>query len=100
MWSASRKYGVVQPSAFTAASAAARVCVGSEPMMVCSRLDLFQTGAMVTPAFLAFTQACNCALAWCAKRSPMPTEYFGSCNGSLILFTYLDFRGADAKMVL
>jgi hypothetical protein len=44
IWSASQKYGLSQPSAFVAASAAARTPSGSEPMMVCSRWDLFQTG--------------------------------------------------------
>src|SRR6185312_6950836 len=77
MWSASRKYGFVQPSSFTAASAAARVCVGSDPMIMCSRLDLFQTGVTSTPAALAFMQAASCAFAWCANRSPTPIEYFG-----------------------
>ena len=49
MWSASTWYGFVQPSAFTAASAAARTLAGSEPMIVCSRFDLFQTGMTSTP---------------------------------------------------
>ena len=37
----------------TAASAAARVSAGSEPMMVCSRLDLFHTGTTSIPASAA-----------------------------------------------
>ena len=45
--------GFFQPSAFTAASAAARRLAGSEPMKVCSRLDLFQTGTMSTPCCAA-----------------------------------------------
>src|SRR5579875_2640868 len=75
MWSASQKYGLFQPSAFTAASAAARVEVGSEPMMLCSRFDLFHTGMTSIPAFAASTHACSCAFAWWAKRSPTPMEY-------------------------
>ncbi len=63
MWSASTKYGFVQPSSFTAASAAARVCAGSDPMIVCSRFDLFHTGTTSTPASAAFMHAANCAFA-------------------------------------
>src|SRR5437870_13663115 len=43
---------------------------------MCSRLDLFQTGMTSTPCSAAFIHARNWALAWCAKRSPMPNEYF------------------------
>src|ERR1700733_712359 len=59
-----------------ARSAAARVPEGSDPTIRCSRLDLFQTGMMVTPCRAACTQAANCGLAWCANRSPTPSEYF------------------------
>ena len=80
MWSASQKYGSFHPSAFTAASAAALTLEGSEPMMLCSRFDLFQTGTTSTPCSRTFTHACNCALAWWANRSPTPTEYLFSFN--------------------
>ncbi len=49
MWSASMCQVFFQPSSLTALAAAARTLGGSEPMMVCSRLDLFQTGTMSTP---------------------------------------------------
>src|SRR6185437_9555439 len=84
MWSASRKYGFVQPSSLTAASAAARVWLGSEPIIMCSRLDLFHTGTTSTPASAARMHAASCALAWCANLSPTPNENFGSFNPSLI----------------
>ena len=76
MWSASTWYGFVQPSSRTAASAAARVVAGSEPMIVCSRFDLFQTGMTSAPCSAASMQARSCAFAWWANRSPTPTEYF------------------------
>src|SRR5262249_34011583 len=60
----------------TAQSAAARVPDGSEPTILCSRFDLFQTGMIVTPCCAARTQAANCGFAWCANRSPTPSEYF------------------------
>ena len=93
MWSASRKYGAVQPRAFTAASAAARVLVGSEPMMLCSRLDLFQTGTISTPSFLAARQAASWASASWAKRSPMPRENLPMTRG------WEDIRGVRAARV-
>ena len=61
--------------------AAARTLDGSEPTKVCSRLDLFQTGITSTPCCAAMMQACSCALAWCANRSPVPTEYLARING-------------------
>src|SRR5437763_33 len=63
MWSASTWYGFAQPSAFTAASAAARVVAGPEPMIVCSRFDLFQTGTTSIPRSAARTQARSCGFA-------------------------------------
>ncbi len=64
MWSASQKYGSFQARALTAASAAWRTEEGSEPMIICSRFDLFHTGTTSIPLWRAFMQACNCALAW------------------------------------
>ena len=55
--------GCFQPRALTAASAAARVVAGSEPMIRCSRCDLFQTGMTSTPFRLAIRQARSCAWA-------------------------------------
>ncbi len=52
--------------------------LGSEPMIMCSRLDLFHTGTTSTPASPAITHAASCAFAWCANRSPTPTENLGS----------------------
>src|ERR1700682_4400823 len=78
MWSASQKYGSSQCSACTAASAARRTDKGSEPMIGCSRVGLFHTGITWTPFCKACTQACNCAWAWCANRSPTPMEYLAS----------------------
>src|SRR5215469_6840017 len=89
MWSASRKYGVFQPSSFAAASAATRVFFGSLPMIVCSRLDLFHTGATSIPPSFALMQAANWAFAWCANRSPTPTEYFGKRSSLAITVSNL-----------
>src|SRR5205807_1082440 len=47
-----------------------------EPTILCSRLDLFQTGTIGTPRLAAQIQAASCGLAWCAKRSPTPIENF------------------------
>src|SRR5215207_540118 len=80
MWSASTKYAPVQPSDFVAASASARTLSGSLWTMLCSRLDLFQTGATSTPSRCAVTNAASCARPWWAKRSPMPMEYLGRLN--------------------
>ena len=55
-------------------------CRGAEPMVVCSRCDLFQTGITSAPRSAAIMQARSCAFAWWAKRSPTPTEYFASVN--------------------
>ena len=82
--SAQAKYAPFHPSAFTAASASSRTLVGSLWTMLCSRLDLFQTGVTSTPSCFAFTKAASCALPWCANRSPMPMENFGRfISGSL-----------------
>ena len=59
MWSASTWYGLLQPSVLTASSAAARVLAGVEPIMVCSRFDLFHTGMTSTPCSAAILQACS-----------------------------------------
>src|SRR3954447_25120217 len=80
MWSASTWYGLVHFRSRTAASAAARTLAGSDPMMVCSRFDLFHTGMTSTPLLAARTHAWSCALAWCANRSPPPIEYFPSVS--------------------
>ena len=77
MWSASNRYSPVQPRSATALSAAWRVWMGSEPMMLCSRLDLFQTGVMSMPSFLASMKAASWAWAPLAKRSPTPNVYLG-----------------------
>ena len=63
IWSASTCHGFFQPSSATAFSAAARTLAGLEPMMACSRLDLFQTGVTSTPWLAAMMTACNWALA-------------------------------------
>ena len=55
------KVGFFQPNSFTAASAAARVALGSEPIIKCSRLDLFHTGTTSIPAAAAITHAASCA---------------------------------------
>src|SRR3954453_8760486 len=89
MWSASTWYAAFQPSASTAASAAARVLEGAEPTVVCSRCDLFQTGTTGAPFSAASIQARNCAFAWCAKRSPMPNENFPRVNGAFIFVIVL-----------
>src|SRR2546425_12182744 len=49
--------GLFQFSSRTAAAAAARTLDGSEPMVRCSRLDLFQTGMTSTPCSAAFRHA-------------------------------------------
>src|SRR5437016_12846099 len=59
-------------------------------MVMCSRLDLFQTGMTSTPSSVALIQGRNWALAWCAKRSPMPSEYFP--RGSILLTSRLKMR--------
>src|ERR1700689_918606 len=82
MWSASQKYGFSQCSACTAASAAWRTDEGSEPMIVCSRFDLFQTGMTSTPFCKATSHACNSVLGWCPNLAPTPTEYLPSLRGS------------------
>src|ERR1700678_242859 len=87
MWSASRRKGWVQWRALTAASAAARLWAGSEPMVMCSRLDLFQTGTMEAPSLWARRHVCNWASACRANRSPIPREYLPSGTYWLIGFT-------------
>ena len=57
MWSASTKYAPFQPSAFTAALASSRTLAGSLWTMLCSRLDLFQTGATSTPRSLGLHES-------------------------------------------
>src|ERR1700722_20714165 len=84
IWSASKKYGLVQPNSLTAASAAIRVWLGSDPIIMCSRLDLFQTGTTSTPASEARTHAASCAFAWRANLSPTPIDNLGSLNPLLI----------------
>ena len=64
MWSASTWYSPLNPMAVTAAVTAFRTSCGQVPMMVCSRFDLFHTGATVIPASLAWRMARNCAFAW------------------------------------
>src|SRR5437870_3587378 len=83
--------GFFHLSSWTAFWAASRTLAGSEPMMVCSRLDLFQTGVTWAPFSEARTQACNWALAWCAKRSPMPRENLPNAS---------DFIGSRVKMAM
>jgi hypothetical protein len=80
MWSASTWYGFVQPSSRTASSAATRTLGGCEPTVVCSRYDLFQTGTTSAPRSTAVMHARSWALAWWAKRSPTPIEYFASSS--------------------
>src|SRR5207247_6402144 len=66
-------------------------------MVMCSRLDLFQTGMTSTPRSAALMQARNWALAWCAKRSPMPNEYFP--RASMLLTSRLDMRHSAVVVV-
>jgi hypothetical protein len=52
-----------QRRAATAAAAASRTLAGSLPMKLCSRFDLFQTGATTTPSAASFSNAANWASA-------------------------------------
>src|SRR6185312_5483357 len=74
----------VQCSAFTAASAAARVEYGSEPMMLCSRFDLFHTGITSAPAFCASMQACSWVLVCFVIRRRPPRENFPSWSALMM----------------
>src|SRR3990172_133359 len=47
-------------------------------MVMCSRLDLFQTGMINTPCCSAFCKALNCADPSAPNRSPIPKEYVSS----------------------
>ena len=77
IWSASTNQGCGHFLFATAAAAASRTLAGSLPMKLCSRFDLFQTGATTTPAAASRSNAANWASASWANRSPTPNEKRG-----------------------